>query len=175
MKNVCIALAIAGLFSCNQASDSAASAQTNQKHLKFRFSDHKSTTDVSDPNNWCIARFGEAALVSADPKRFFRRLFALGDVPIKIVVDLKRETSYLMLSRVGEFVEIQTGDNQPACLSNKANFQLNPDGTSFHYFNKMNIQFDVYVQEMPSGVQIALDLPENGDHGLVVVRCETCK
>jgi hypothetical protein len=175
MKPVLIALLFSVLLSCNQSSGTAGNIQKSQKYLRFEFSKHKSTTDVSDPNNWCIARFGDEALIGADPNNFYKRLFALGDVPIKIAVDLGHQAAFLMLNRSGDLVEIQTSENQPACLSNKANFQINPDGTSFHYNNKMDIQFDVYLQELPSGVQIALELPPNGGHGLDVVRCETCK
>ena len=175
MKYLLPSLAILAFLACTPTPNSAGSQPKNQKYLTFEFSKDIATMDVRDPNNWCIGNFGEAALVSADPKNFHRRLFALSDIPTKIVVDLGHQSTALMLYKSGDHVEIYTGDNQPACLSNKASFQRSPDGLSFRYDNKRDMNFDVYLQEMPSGIQIALDLPKIGSYGLTVVRCESCK
>ncbi len=131
--------------------------------------------DVRDPNNWCNLHFREAALINADPKNYNRRLFALSDIPSRVVVFYGQFSAVFILYKVGNQVDIYTSDNLPGCLSNKANFQLFPDGLSFHYDNKSGISIDVYLQEFPSGVQIAVDLPPGGSHGITVHRCEACK
>ncbi len=175
MKYLLLPLAILGFLACAPTPDGAGSQPKNQKYVTFEFSKDIATMDVRDPGNWCIGNFGESALISADPKNFHRRLFALSDIPTKIVVELGHQSTALMLSKTGEKVEIYTSDNQPACLSNKANFQVSPDGLSFRYDNKRDMKFDVYLQELSSGIQIALDLPQVGNYGLNVVRCESCK
>ncbi len=175
MKYLLLSLAILGFLACSPTPNSVGNQPKNQKQLMFEFSKDIGTMDVRDPGNWCIGNFGESALISADPKNFHRRLFALSDIPTKIVVELSHQSTALMLYKSGDHVEIYTSDNQPACLSNKANFQLNPDGLSFRYDNKRDMNFDVYLQELSSGIQIALDLPQVGNYGLNVVRCESCK
>ena len=176
MKYLLLCLTFVALLSCNQApSGGGQNAAKNQKYLTFTYSKDVATMDVRDPGNWCNANFGEAALINADPKNYHRRLFALSDVPTRIAVDFGHLSAFFMLYLRGEQVEIYTSDNLPACLSNKTYFQINPEGTAFRYDNKKDISFDVYLQELPSGVQIALDLPTTGGHGLSVVRCEGCK
>jgi len=113
--------------------------------------------------------------VGADPKNFFRRLFALSNIPSLVTVDYGHLSATFMLHPKGNEVAILTSDNLPACLSNKANFFLAPDGLSFEYNNKRDIQFIVYLQSLPNGMQIALDLPKDAGHGLGVVRCAACK
>lgn len=130
---------------------------------------------VADPANWCAGGFDEVALVGADPKNFFRRLFALSNIPSLVTVDYGHLSATFMLHPKGNEVAILTSDNLPACLSNKANFFLAPDGLSFEYNNKRDIQFIVYLQSLPNGMQIALDLPKDAGHGLGVVRCAACK
>lgn len=131
--------------------------------------------DVRDPNNWCAASLGDAALISADPKNFNRRLFALGEVPCKVAVEVGHFSAIFMLAKTGNQVDLYTSDNLPACLSNKSNFQISPDGISFRYDNKKGLNFDVYLHDMPNGWQITIDLPPNSGYGLTAVRCEACK
>lgn len=175
MKYLLLSLSLLGFLACSPTPQSATNQPKNQKYVTFEFSKDIATMDVRDPDNWCKGNFGESALIGADPKNFHRRLFALSDIPTKIVVDLGHQSTAFMLSKSGDHVEIYTSDNQPACLSNKANFQISPDGLSFRYDNKRDMKFDVYVQELSSGIQIALDLPQVGTYGLNVVRCESCK
>ncbi len=131
--------------------------------------------DMKDPANWCMAQFGEAVMINADPKNFYHRLIALNENPIKLVVDFGHLAAAFMLCKVGDQVEIYTSDNLPGCLSNRKNFQLSPDGSSFRYDNLKEINFDVYFHELPSGVQIEIDLPANGNLGIAGVQCPTCK
>jgi len=176
MKNLLFLPLLLSLLACNQSPQNAGTKPAkNGKYQRFQFSDKKATQDMNDPANWCAARFGESALISADPKNFNRRLFALGDVPLRVVVEGGKLSSTFMLEPYGDHVALLTSDNQPACLSNKANLQLSSDGLSFHYDNKMQIHYDVYLQELPSGIQIALDFPPDYNYGLSAYRCETCK
>ena len=174
MKYLLLSMLLASFFACSNATPSKNSGKA-QNYLTFKFSEKPSAIDINDPNNWCAAHFGEAALISADPKNFYHRIFALSNIPSKIVIDYGHLAAAFMLNRVGDHVEIYTSDNLPACLSNKANFQIAPEGTSFRYNNNKEIYFDVYLEELPNGLQIAIDLPPNGGHGIAVVRCETCK
>lgn len=175
MKYLLSSIVLLTVLSCGQSPKEGGGVAKNQSYLTFKYSEKATTMSIQDPGNWCAASFGEAALISADPNNFHRRLFALSNIPLKVVVDLGHQAAGFMLYKTGDHVEIFTSDNLPACLSNKKNFQLSPEGTSFRYDNKMDVQFDVYLQELPNGVQIALDLPPNGGHGLAVVRCESCK
>lgn len=175
MKYLLIFIAMTGLFACTQSPKNAGEPLPQTNYKTFKFSDRPAVMDKGNPSNWCDGLFPEAALISADPKNYYRRLFALSNVPNKLVVEIGHMSAALMLKQSGDHVEIYTSENFPACLSNKAFFQISPEGTSFRYDNKREISFEVYLQELPSGIQIALDLPSNGNHGLSVVRCENCK
>lgn len=175
MKYLFLLLALAGFVACSHAPKNVDTAQKNEGYTTFKYSNEIATTDVRDPDNLCNANFGEAALISADPKNYYRRLFALSDIPVRVIIDYGHQSAAFMLYNRGNQVEIYTSDNMPACLSNKANFQISPEGIAFRYDNKRDISCDVYLQALPNGLQIALDLPVNGGHGLSVVRCEACK
>ncbi|MFN0033453.1 MAG: hypothetical protein ACKVUS_00215 [Saprospiraceae bacterium] len=173
MKYLLLALSTASCLACSQPNNG--NPKNKPDYMVFQFSKEMASTDMRDPANWCAARFGESVLISAAPDNYNRRLFALSDIPNRIQMDLGHAAASFMLCKVGDHVDIYTSDNLPACLSNKANFQISPEGTSFRYDNKKAIQFDVHLQELPNGLQIALDLPPGGGLGMSVVRCETCK
>jgi hypothetical protein len=175
MKYFIAPLAFFVFFACSQAPTEFGGRQKNQKPLVFQFSNKIATMDPKDPTNWCNAKYGQAVLISADPKNFHRRLFALGDLPIRVIIDTGHQTAAFMMYKQGNQIEISTSDNLPMCLSNKAGFQLSSDGLSFRYNNKRDISFDVYMQELTNGTQIALDLPPSGSHGMTVIPCKTCK
>lgn len=177
MKYLLLTLVFAGLLACSGSSQPGSSqAGASQGHsTTIQFSTRPSTMSMNDPANWCAAQFGEAALISADPQHFYHRKFALSDIPCKVVVDLGHQSAAFMLAKVGDHVELLTSDNLPACLSNKANFQLSPEGTSFRYDNHREVVFDAYLQELPNGLQVEIDLPDNGGHGISAARCVTCK
>lgn len=163
------------LLACQSPSEPGNTASNTNSGLKFVFSNTKFSGDPKDPGNWCMARQGGAALVSADPNNFYRRLFALGPVPSRVVVSYGNMSAAFMLHKIGNEVHIYTGENLPICLSVKSSFQLSPGGQSFRYDNKREISFDVHLQELPGGTQIALDLPVNGGHGMTVFSCEGCQ
>lgn len=175
MKYLMLLLSSACFFACKETPKNTETAPKNEAYTTFKFSNEIATMDVRDPNNWCNANFGEAALIGADPKNYHRRLFALSDIPVRVIIDHGHQSAAFMLYYRGNQVEIFTSDNMPACLSNKTNFQISPEGIAFRYDNKMDISCDVYLQALPNGLQIALDLPASGGHGLSVVRCEACK
>lgn len=165
------------LLACQNApqQNTAAVSQAGTSGSKFVFSDTRFSGDPKDPGNWCMARQGGAALVSADPNNYYRRLFALGSAPSRVVIDYGNMSAAFMLYKIGNDVHIYTGENLPICLSVKSSFQLSPGGQSFRYDNKREISFDVHLQELPGGTQIALDLPVNGGHGMTVFQCEGCQ
>jgi len=175
MKYLLFVLSITGFCACSQAPNNTGKASKNEGYPTFKFSNEPANMDVRDPNNWCNAKLGEAALISADPKNYHRRLFALSDIPCRVIIDFGHQSAAFMLYKRGKQVEIYTSDNLPTCLSNKANFQLSPEGMNFQYNNKMDINFNVYLQELSNGLQIALDLPPDGGLGMAVLLCEACK
>ena len=175
MKYLLLALCLPAFFACSQPPKEAVNAPKNENYASFKYSTETYTIDARDPTNWCNIPFRAAALISADPKNYNRRLFAVSDIPTRVVVFYGQLSAVFILNQVGNQVDLYTSDNLPGCLSNKVNFQLSPDGLSFRYDNKAGIDIDVYLQEFPSGLQIALDLPPGGNHGMTVHRCETCK
>jgi len=174
MKYLIFTFSILGLFSCSDTPGHIGGNPKNQQYATFKFSEKASVINKNDPYNWCNANYGEAVMVSADPKNFSRRLFLLHDKPCRVAVDYSHQTASFILKNSGDHVEIFTSDNLPTCLSNKANFQISPERTSFHYNNKMNINIEIQLQELPNGLQIALTLPPDSGHGLTVLPCETC-
>lgn len=175
MKYLFFAFFIASFLACSQAPKNAESQQKSTAGVAFVFSKDPMVMDMRDPANWCVAHFAENALVNADPNNSKRRYFAMDNQPHKVVVDYLHFTASFILQRVGQQVEVFTSDNYPACLSNKANFFINPDGSSFRYDNKKHISFDVMLQEFPNGLQVSLDLPPDSGFGMLVNRCENCK
>ncbi|MDO8366378.1 MAG: hypothetical protein Q7T20_06240 [Saprospiraceae bacterium] len=174
MKYLAFLLSIACFLACSQSPKNTGDAPKNESYTTFKFSNAVATIDARDPENWCVANIGEAALISADPKNFNRRLFALGDVPARVIIDYGHQSASFMLYKTGNQVEIFTSDNFPICLSNKANFQISPEGISFRYNNKMDINIEVDIQELPGGLQVVLNLPLNSGHGISVFNCKAC-
>jgi len=174
MKYLIFAFSIFGIFSCADSPGNVAGKPKSQQYATFKFSEKPGVISKSDPSNWCNATFGESVMISADPKNFSRRLFLLGDKPCRVAIDYSHQTASFILRKSGDGVEILTSDNLPTCLSNKANFQISPERTSFLYNNKMNINIEIQLQELPNGLQIALNFPADSGHGLTVVPCESC-
>ncbi|MFN0213415.1 MAG: hypothetical protein ACKVT2_04100 [Saprospiraceae bacterium] len=175
MKYLLLVLTFAFFFACKDSPKNPGNPAKNENYAVFSFSKEPPTMDMRDPENWCATSSGEAALISADPQNFNRRLFALGDVPLKVIVDYGNQSAAFMLHKKGNQVELYTSNNFPGCLSNMANFQISPEGISFHYNNKKEVNFDVLLQVLPNGMQIALDLSADAGFGLSVFRCDACK
>ena len=173
MKNVLTVFSLVfGLFACQNAPKPADKPAV---YTRFKFSEKAGVVGKNDPADWCNGHYGEAAPISADPKRIAHRIFVLDNTPARIVVDYGHMSAAFMLWKQGDAVEILTSSNLPACLSNKDNFQISPDGLTFRYDNHRDISFDASMQELAGGLQIAIDLPEGGEHGIAVVRCPECK
>lgn len=163
-----------GILSCGSPSGGE-SSPNNSIGTRLEFSQRVGGTNVADPSNWCAGAFGEAVLISAAPNNSRRRMFALSNVPNRIIVETGHFSAMFMLYANGKHVEILTGENMPACLSSKNNFALAADGQSFHYDNKQGVSFDLHLQELPNGLQVAIDLPKEDNLGLTAARCEACK
>lgn len=163
-----------GILSCNSPSVSE-NRTKNSGGARLEFSQRVGGTNVADPTNWCAGAFGEAVLISPDPTNSRRRMFALSNIPNRVIVETGHFSAMFMLHAIGENVEILTGENMPACLSTRNNFTLAADGKSFHYDNKKGVSFDLHLQVLPNGLQVAIDLPEGSSLGLTAARCETCK
>lgn len=173
MKNLIVVFGLfLGLFSCSETPKAADKASV---YTRFKFSDKASAMGKNDPADWCNGHYGEAAPISADPKRISHRIFVLDETPSRIVVDYGHMSAAFMLWKHNGAIDIFTSDNLPACLSNKSNFQIAPDGLTFRYDNHRDISFDASLQEISGGIQVGIDLPENGGHGIAVVRCPECK
>lgn len=175
MKYKLIILAIMVLGGCQQAPKQASPASKQNSFTTFKFGARTAALNAKDLSNWCATQYGNALLVSADPENFYRRLFMLSEVPTKVIIDYGHQTASFMLHRQGNQIEIFTSDNFPACLSNRANFQITPEGTAFRYDNKREVSCDVYAKTTADGTQIVLDLPSKGGHGLSVVPCLNCQ
>lgn len=174
-KTLSFAAAFAfGILSCGSPTGSENTPNTSTG-TRMEFSQRVGGTNVADPSNWCAGAFGEAVLISPDPKNSQRRMFALSNIPNRVIVETGHFSAMFMLRSTGKNVEILTGENMPACLSTRNNFTLAADGKSFHYDNKKGVSFDLHLQELPNGLQAAIDLPEESSLGLTAARCETCK
>lgn len=163
------------LVSCTNSPKQSGKDVSPSSSLAFDFSAAAPATLMGDPKNWCAGSFSEAVFITAAPENSDRRLFALSNVPNRVAVDNGHLTASFMLLQSGNKVEILTSDNLPVCLSNRANFQIAPDGASFRYNNGRELHFDVYLQELPNGIQIAVDLPSGAGLGIGVARCPDCK
>jgi hypothetical protein len=175
MKHLLFSLVLLGIVSCADSPKTAHDQTKNQQYTTFQFSQRPAPVDQKDASNWCAANFGAASLIGADPKNFNRRLFALSAAATRIAVSYGHQQAVFILLKSGDHVEIFTSDNFPNCLSNKANFQISPERTSFIYNNKRDINIEIHLQELANGMQIALDLPPDSGHGLTVDSCEFCK
>lgn len=174
MKYLYLLLLICLGFSCTQSPQNVVNQPTNANYLTFKYSQHTSTMDMRDPSNWCAANFGESAFINGDPKNYNRRVLALSNIPTRIVIDFGKMAAGFILHHSGNHVEVFTSENLPACLSNKSNFQLSPEGTSFRYDNRQGVNVDVYLQELSNGIQIAIDFPVGGNYGISAYRCTSC-
>jgi hypothetical protein len=174
MRHLFLLLPVCWFLSCTQSPQNTGNKQTKADYLTFKYSQHTATMDMRDPSNWCTASFGEAAFISGDPKNYNRRVLALSNIPTRVIIDYGKMSAGFILHHTGNHVEVFTSENLPACLSNKANFQISPEGTEFRYDNKKDINFDVYLQELSNGIQIAIDFPPGGSYGISAYRCTTC-
>ena len=175
MKLTLLILALVVFEGCQQAPKQTPSPSKQDSYSTFKFGSRSAALNPQDLSNWCATQYGNALLVSADPENFYRRLFMLSEIPTKVIIDYGHQTASFMLHRQGNQIEVFTSDNFPACLSNKANFQITPDGTSFRYDKKRAVSCDIYAKTTAEGTQIVLDLPSKGGHGLSVVPCLNCK
>ena len=167
-------LALGFAMACNQTPQQPDSKQAEKNAgnagLTFAFSKQAPVSGAAPGNKWCRVTFPEAAVISADPANFNRRLFALGEGPHKVMVDFTNMTAAFVLQKSGNHVEIFTSDNYPECLSNRLNFSIGADGTTFHYDNKMHIDFDMQLIPLPNGIQIALEMAPEAGYGIIVRR-----
>jgi len=165
---------IVGLFSCSETPKRSNSTQPENKKagagLTFAFSTQEMVSGDDPANSWCKVLFPEAAVINADPANSNRRLFTLSDGPLKAFVVFGKMTAAFILKKNGNKVDIYTSDNFPECLSNKVNFSIGADGTTFRYNNKMHIDFEIQLVPLPNGTQIALEMAPGAGYGIEVRR-----
>lgn len=160
--------------SCNRTAKQPESRQSEtgdeNSGLIFVFSKMTPATVASSGDNLCRTTLPEPAVMNADPANANRRLFTLSEGPHKVTVDFGNIVATFVLQKTGNQVALFTSDNYPECLSNKANFSIGADGTTFHYDNHKHISFDVQLVPLPNGTQIALEMAPDAGYGILVRR-----
>ena len=170
----CWAILLCLGIACKQTAKQAESAQgksnTDNAGLTFVFSKQASTPVGGTKDDWCHVPLPEAAVINADPINANRRLFTLSDGPHRVAVDFSNIVAAFVLKKSGNTVEIYTSDNYPECLSNRSNFSIGADGTTFHYDNQKHIAFDIQLIPLSNGTQIALEMAPGAGYGIIVRR-----
>ncbi len=148
----------------------SASNAPEPDRLAFVFS-KKAMTPADEVNDdWCHVPFASAAVISADPANFNRRLFTLSDDPHRVVVDYGKMVAALILKRTGNRVEIFTSNHYPRCLTNHKFITIAADGNSFRFDDGRYIKFDVQLIPLANGIQIALEMAPGAGYGIIVSR-----
>ena len=164
----------AGLFACSETSKKSNSTQPENKAAgagpTFVFSTQGMALGNDPANSWCRVPFLEAAVINADPTNSNRRIFTLSDGPVKVFVEFGKLTAVFILKKNANKVDIYTSDNFPECLSNKVNFSIGADGTTFRYNNNRYIDFEIHLVPLPNGTQIALEMAPGAGYGIEVRR-----
>lgn len=169
-----VTLVLGVLMACSDPGKQPASQTGGQPvantALSFAFSKKVPNPNDDQSANWCRIPFPEAAVVNADPSNYDRRFFTLSEGPHRVVVNIGNKAASFILQKSGDVIVIFTSDNFPMCLSNRVNFSIGKDGTSFHYENNRQINFDVQIVSLPNGTQIALEMPPKAGYGILVRR-----
>jgi hypothetical protein len=169
-----LALLAACGFGCAENTRQPAAGQHEKSDAAagpgFAFSTQAMVTGNDPANSWCRTPFSEAAVVNADPANFNRRLFTLSDGPTKVFVESGKFTAAFILKKNGKTVDIFTSDNLPECLSNRVNFSIGADRTTFRYNNNRYIDFEIQLVPLPNGTQIALEMAPGAGYGIEVRR-----
>ncbi len=165
-------LAVGFLLSCNETlkQPEGGQAATNSGGGGLRFSFSKQLPGAGPSNDWCHLALPDAAVISADPANSNRRLFALSEGPHRVTVDFGNIVASFVLKKAGNLVEVFNSDNFPECLSNSANFTMEPDGQTFKYNNQRYVQFEMQLVPLPNGIQIALEMAPGAGYGILVRR-----
>lgn len=151
------------LFACG---DSETAQKTGVPGLTFEFG----KTAPGGADNWCRLPLPEAAVITADPVNSNRRLFTLSDGPHRVVVDFGHIVASFVLQKSGNRIEIFTSDNYPECLSNRENFSIGANGTTFTYQNNKHIDIEIQIVPLPNGTQIAIEMAPGSGYGIIVRR-----
>jgi hypothetical protein len=163
-------------IACNSSNPpSTEQPKSEDGGITFKFDSRQFPGAVRDPGNWCFIPKGDAALINADAQNYSRRFFALGTVPCQVIVERGNMSASFILQQIGNEVMLLTAQNLPTCLSATANFQISSKGSSFTYDNKRDLSFQVFLNVLPGGTQIVVELPANSGLGLTAIRCDDCK
>ncbi|HNG90716.1 MAG TPA: hypothetical protein PK858_10945, partial [Saprospiraceae bacterium] len=140
--------------------------------VKIEFSTAAARTGDA-PDNWCRARFDQAQVLYPDPANADRRYFILPEGMCRVAVDLgTTTTSFLIRKKSADAVELLSSDQQPECLSNRANFSLENGGTRLRYDNHRYINFQVAPEAVPGGLRLWIEMPAGAGYGLLVHKAE---
>ena len=110
----------------------------------------------------------EGVAINADTAHANRRMFTMTDGTYKVAVDYGNIVGSFILKKSGDRFEISTSDNYPECLSNKTNFSIASDGSSFKYDNQKHIFFEVFYELQGAVANIVVELSSEANYGMSV-------
>lgn len=168
-------LALTGVF-CTQPQAPDSKPQEGPPPV-FRFSTQHQIAGKDAGGNWCYRYYPQAVPVSATLDNSNRRFFDAPRGIYKVTVPLGKITASTLFRCYGadQPLEVFTSDQFPECLSNAANFQISPDGSTLRYDNRGEIRFTVTAQPNGPFMRIILDMPVGSGYGIEVRLCDNCE
>lgn len=144
----------------------------------FRLSPAKAVTGLLSEGDMCLGDFTEAVPLFPHRTDFNKRYFVLGDGLYRVVArdESGAATFFVRRAGSGQAVDVFTGANFPACLSEPKNFSLSADGSGFQYDNgyaQNGTRFGVSL--VADGSQVEFSLPSEAVYGMTVHRCANCR
>lgn len=167
---------------CQSGAEAPAASQPPGKPTPtgphFRLSSAKAVTGLLAEGDWCLGDFTEAVPLFPHRTDFNKRYFVLGDGLYKAVArgESGAATFFVRRAGSGQAVDVYTGANFPACLSEPKNFSLGADGSGFQYDNgyaQNGTRFGVGLTA--DGSQVEFNLPAGAVYGMTVHRCANCR
>lgn len=178
MRFLSIYFALFSLVACNQSAPQSHQKTANPgAHTLLQFSKAAAVTELKDANSWCNRPYPESVMIGAQPDDTNRRYFMLGDGLHRVVVQGRNMSSLFFVKKAsdGKTAEVFTSDNFPMCLSDRANFTMNPDGNLFNYDNRRGIQYTVEAQTGDGAIAVFIKFEPGVQYGLTVHRCSDCR
>jgi hypothetical protein len=168
-------LALTGVF-CTQPQAPEPKIQKGPPPV-FQFSAQNQIAGKNAEGNWCYRYYSQAVPVSAPLDNSNRRFFDAPPGIYKVIVPLGTTTASTIIKSYGAHrtMEVFTSDHFPECLSNTANFQISPDGSTLLYDNRGAIRFTVTAQPNGPYMRIILDMPVGAGYGIEVRLCDNCE
>ena len=172
------------LFACNSESSTKNESEetpptTDQQSAStstanFVLSKHPVPEPGSREDNWCYAGFGPSIVVNAEKVNTNRRYFYLPAGISKLAVGRGARMTLLLKPLPNGNVEVFTGSNFPACLSQPVNFDPAGGAASMRYNNGKNIDFRMDLDVQDGQYKVSLEFPPGINYGISVNNCLDC-